>query len=348
MWTRRQALGAMAASAASLAFRGQDATRSKMTVGDFSYVARRRLDRDRPDGGLNDPIAFLEHVRALGAGGIQAPLGVRDAAYAAKLRALAEQDGLLVQGSIGLPWRSEDLDRFEAQVRTAKACGDGVLRTVCLGGRRYESFDSLRAWEDFAARSLEALRRAEPVLARHKVRMAFENHKDWRVPEMIPLLKKLSSEWIGAWVDFGNNHALLEDDHDVVDALAPWAFAAHVKDMAAAEYADGILVADVALGKGAHDLPRMIAALRKANPKIEFCLEAAVRDPLKVPCFTPRYWATLPDVPGSDLARALRRARLPLREPLPQVDALPLEERARLEDARVKASVDHARTRLGV
>jgi hypothetical protein len=43
---------------------------------------------------------------------------------------------------------------------------------------------------------------AEPILRKHKVKLAVENHKDWRAPELASALKQLNSEWIGVTLDF--------------------------------------------------------------------------------------------------------------------------------------------------
>ena len=86
--------------------------------------------------------------------------------------------------------------------------------------------------------------------------------------------------------------ALLELPAEVVEALAPRAFTMHLKDMGVEEYADGFLLAEVPLGEGLLDLKKVIATLRKANPKVRLNLEMITRDPLKVPYKTDHYWIT--------------------------------------------------------
>ena len=306
--------------------------------------------RQRQDAAISDPLKLLELARELGAGGIQTTLGGLDAARGAELRAKAETHGLWIEGSEALPRRPEDVERFDAAVRGVKAAGATVFRTVLLGGRRYETFDGEAAWEKFQADAFAWLRLAQPVLERHGVTAAFENHKDFRVAELLPFLKRLGSERIAVCVDFANNFTLLEDNAEVVEALAPVSAGAHVKDMALGEYADGFLAADVPLGRGIHDLPRMIGALRKARPSGRLCLEMSTRDPLKVPVFTEKYWATLKGVPGSDLARALKlvRERGVAREKLPVVDALPPAEKVKLEEEAVRVSLAYAAEKLGI
>jgi sugar phosphate isomerase/epimerase len=148
-------------------------------------------------------------------------------------------------------------------------------------------------------------------------------------------------------VDTGNNLALLEDPVEVVETLAPWAYSVHLKDMGVAEYDDGFLLAEVPFGEGILDLPKIIGILRKARPEVRFNLEMITRDPLKVPCLTPRYWATLADVPGRDLARTLALVRKSKRA-LPAVTSLPREQQLALEEDNVRKCLAYAGDHLGL
>ncbi len=102
--------------------------------------------------------------------------------------------------------------------------------------------------------------------------------------------------------------------------------------------------ADVPLGQGLLDLHRIVHVLRKAKPEIQFSLEMATRDALKVPCLTEKYWVTFIDVPGSDLARTLRYVRTNSSQGrLQKVNHLPLNELVKLEEANVKKCLAFAK-----
>src|SRR5262249_41451843 len=62
-------------------------------------------------------------------------------------------------------------------------------------------------------------------------------------------------------------------------------------------------------GDGFLDMPKIVAAVRKAKPKVRLNLEMITRDPLRVPCLTSKFWATMPTVPAPELADALARVR---------------------------------------
>src|SRR5215475_608337 len=143
--------------------------------------------------------------------------------------------------------------------------------------------------------------------------------QDWRSAELIELLREVKSPHIGACVDTGNSIALLEPPEETVDALAPFAFTTHLKDMGVEESADGFLLSEVPLGSGFLDLPRVLRTLRQANPAIRFNLEMITRDPLRIPCLSRGYWATLEDVPARRLAEMLTYVRTnAAREHLPR------------------------------
>jgi len=301
-----------------------------------------------PHHDLFEPLAFLEHCRQLGAGGIQVPLGIRDGEYARGLRRRAAQHGMFVEAIVEPPRGRADVERFSAVMRTAAEAGARAACTVLFPGRRYEEFDSPEQFRRCDEQALRAAELAAPVAEKYGVPLAVENHKDHLVRERLELLKRITSQWVGMCVDVGNNIALLEDPIEVIEAFAPWAFAVHLKDHAVQESADGFLLADVPLGKGFLDLKKVVAILRKARPEIRFSLEVITRDPLYVPCLTEKYWTTLAAVSGRELARAMRLVRKHRAETLPTIRALPREEQVAIEDANLKASLAYARDELGI
>jgi 3-oxoisoapionate decarboxylase len=352
---RRELLSFLAASGcataagwAGKALGAATSTRTTAGVVIYCFGLRREAERRRdPGADLFEPLSFLEHCRGLGAGGIQVPLGARDAEYAARLRRRAEEEGMFVEGIVNPPRDAADLDRFDAQMRTAALAGAQVVRTVILPGRRYEFFESAEQFRQYDLQARKSVELAAPVARRHRVRLAIENHKDHRIAERIALLEHIGSEWVGACVDLGNDISLLEDPIESVRAYAPWAMSVHLKDQAVAEYDDGFLLADVPLGQGFLDLKTMVSLLREAKPEVRFVLEIITRDPLRMPCLTETYWATLAEVPGRDLARTLRMVRRHAAESLPRVSTLSAEERVAREHRNVVESLAFAREEIG-
>jgi sugar phosphate isomerase/epimerase len=309
----------------------------RMGIGQHSYGFRH----------FDDPLSFLEHARSLGAGGIQTALGVRDEAYCDGFRSKLDAGKLYLEGSIALPRKEGEVDRFAQEVRTLKSCGASVFRTVLMGGRRYEVFESAEGFRSFREQAKSALSWIRPVLEKHDVRAAVENHKDLRSGELLELLQAIGCPMIGVCVDIGNNIALLEPPDETVERLAPHAFSTHIKDMGLEEYPDGFLLSEVPLGTGVLDLPGIVAGLRKFRPEIRLNLEMMTRDPLRIPCLTPKYWATASEMPAERLAEMLRWVRAKVsRTPLERVSHLPKEEQLARENENVKLCLKYAEAKL--
>ena len=295
------------------------------------------------DEGFSNPRVFFDYCRQLGAAGIQTSLTGLGVQGAEQLRADAAAAGMYVEGIVALPRDEGDVARFAAELRIAELCGAKVVRTVMLSGRRYETFDSLAAFQAFAKEGFRRLEWAKGAVEKQSVSLAVENHKDWRVEELLDILRRIDCPLIGVCVDTGNSIALLEEPHAVVDAYAPVAFTTHFKDMAVQEYANGFLLSEVPLGQGFLDLKRIVKSLRGARPEVRLNLEMITRDPLRVPCLAEKYWATFDQLPGSELAAALRDVRAHAStQGLPEIQSKSLEERLRYEDDNVRASLAFA------
>jgi 3-oxoisoapionate decarboxylase len=188
---------------------------------------------------------------------------------------------------------------------------------------------------------------ARPAVEKYEMRMAVENHKDLQAPELVEMIAKLDSPLIGVCIDLGNNVALLETPQETVDLLVPHVLTTHVKDMGVEEYADGFLLSEVPLGTGFLDLAKIVATVRKVRPDVRLNLEMITRDPLKIPCLAPKYWATLESVPGRRLAAMIVLVRAKAgKKPLPRVHDLSKQEQLQREDENVRQSLRYAKEHL--
>ena len=299
--------------------------------------------------GFFNAIDLLDHCRELGGAGVQVVVRNWTPDFTRKVKSRLDKTGMYLEGSVALPKTSDDKSRFEEDVKCARDAGAEVIRTVCLSGRRYENFHSLREFQEFRKNSVASLQMAEPVMAKYRMKLAIENHKDWRARELADVLKEIGSEWTGVTVDFGNSISLMEDPIDVVNTLGPYIFSTHVKDMAVQEYDEGFLLSEVPLGQGFLNLRKMCDICREHNPKVNFNLEMITRDPLKIPCLTEEYWSTFTSVDGKELARTLRmvREKRPAL-PLPEISGLTAEEQLAVEEKNIVACLEYSRSALGM
>ncbi len=107
-----------------------------------------------------------------------------------------KQQHLFIDRIVNPPKDKADLGRFEAEIRTAAEVGALAVRTVIMPGRRYEQFRSLAEFKEFETRGRLMLERAAPIVTKHRVRWAVENHKDQRIDERPAIYKQLSCEFI--------------------------------------------------------------------------------------------------------------------------------------------------------
>lgn len=283
-----------------------------------------------------DTLAFLERCHALGASGVQAHIN----GDLGKLRARAEELGMWVEGMVSA--RTSTPEQFESAIRDAEAADSFVARDGMLSGRRYESFTSLHEWNAWRKETFALLDRIVPLLEKHKFTLAIENHKDWTAEEYVDMFERYSSEYFGACIDFGNNISLLDDPMELIEAAAPYVKATHIKDIGVMPARNGFDMSEVPLGSGILDLPRMIAILQEANPRVRFSLEMITRDPLNVPCLVDGYWTTFPERKGRYLARALRYVSEHRSDALPAISNLAPAEQARIEEGNIRACFAYA------
>ncbi len=336
--TRRNFLEAVPAAVALTTLAGQEKTGAGQEKAGMGIAWTSYLTAAKP----KDTLDFLMRCHALGAAGIQAPLH----ADLRQLRAQAEQLGMYLEGMVQLP-RNGQTSAFEKSIQDAKDAGAQCVRAAALSGRRYESFASLADWRKFVGDSRQSIEAALPILEKYKMPLALENHKDWTADQLVELMKSHSTEYLGVCLDFGNNIALLDDPLNVVEMLAPFTIATHVKDMAVAWYDDGFLLSEVVLGQGFLDLPRMLRLIRQSRPATRFSLEMITRDPLQVPCLTEKYWVTFPDRNGVFLARTMQLVqRYKSAKPLPSISGLSPEAQLQAEQENVQASMEYARKKL--
>ena len=301
---------------------------------------------DGVPGMRDDPVRYLEYLRSLGAGGIQHAVSTDLPRFKSRLDEL----GMWYEGEARLPARlSDDLADFEQSCKNSAFLGATVMRAVSRppagsSGRRYESFTSYeqyKAWEKEANAIVE---KCLPIAERHKVAIALENHKDRTAEEHAAFLKRVSSEYLGALVDPGNNMALMEDVGETLALIGPYAKACSLKDMGVAPYDQGFLLSEVRFGTGSFDQKGVFDTLRRYNPKILPTTELITRDPLRVPMLADDYYRSLPARRAKrDSWMAMVRAK---QTKLPTVAELTPAQRLQAEEDNNRSVMDWGRQNL--
>ena len=346
--TRRELFAAAAAVPAVLS-RGLAAEKTNLTLGGAPTGFGLHLRAARAAG---EPADLVDLCHYLGLGGVETRLPAMDADAVKALRQKTEAYRMRLILDTPLPRDANDVARFDAAVKACKDAGAYSLHAA-MTQRRYEEFDTFAAFKAKFEQCQRQIELAEPVLRKHQLRLGIENHKGWRSAEQAAWMKRVGSEWVGVHLDFGNNISLCELPEETLENLAPYAIACHIKDMGVQEYADGFLLSEVPLGEGVVDLAHWVQTLRARHSDIAFDLETITRDPLKIPVYTDKYWATFDDayspLPGRDLARVLELVRRnPPKSPLPHTTGLSLADQAKLEDENNGKSIEYARAKLAL
>lgn len=295
----------------------------------------------------NKPFDFVEHCHNLGFGVVETRLDLNNPDAIKEFRQKIEAYHMRSILDVPLPRDESGVAAFDIAIKGAKEAGARSLHTA-LTQRRYEQFDALDAFKKDFERCQKTIALAEPVLRKYRVPLGIENHKGWRAAEQAAWLKRVGSEWVGVHLDFGNNVSLCEDPAETMRILQPYTISCHIKDMAVEPYEDGFLLSEVPLGEGFLDIKGMVASLKKKDPNMPFDLEMITRDPLKIPVFTDKYWATFDDtyspLPGRDLAKVLEivHKNRP-KSPLPRTTGMSTEAQLKLEDENLTKSINYAR-----
>ena len=120
----------------------------------------------------------------------------------------------------------------------------------------------------------KALRRLAPVAEAAGVRLAVENHADYRGYELAAVLEGVGSPAVGARLDTANPYAVIEEPLAAAEALAPYTVATHIKDLVVeAEPGNrgltpgGLLgLRHCPLGQGHVDIPAIVKLLAEKSP----------------------------------------------------------------------------------
>src|SRR5262245_42947167 len=135
---RRQAMGAIAAGVAFAGLatspcQAEAAPLEKTTLGLVIYdcaLRRKMLAEQDAKVDLFEPLTFLKHCQSVGAGGMQANLGVLKAEQVRDLRKYADEHQLFIDGIVNPPKDEADLDRFTAEIKSCAEIGALAVRTV--------------------------------------------------------------------------------------------------------------------------------------------------------------------------------------------------------------------------
>ncbi len=198
-----------------------------------------------------------------------------------RLRRLIEDchfEALVSAGAIAPP--GEPLDAVAESVLpvldVAAFLGARVCRVI-TGWFREAAFDPARAIE----RTVAALRYFEPRARERGVRLALENHSDFRLAELRAVFDAVSSEWVGLTFDPQNCAKVCDDPLAVCASLLPRIFATHLRDHRSESVFEpgrtaryGVKLINCPLGRGIVPVREALRALADGRPDAPWIVES--------------------------------------------------------------------------
>ncbi|MGL5123604.1 MAG: sugar phosphate isomerase/epimerase family protein [Fusobacteriaceae bacterium] len=247
-----------------------------------------------------DVFGFIEKASELGLDGVQinvvpdfnlhevwGTLGGNSPEHLQKIKKHLEKYNLYVE----LDSRNLDVNHLKELVLIASFLGAEVIRSYIpvkqkkipqgqSGAEGIYDFAKVRQVFDVSVYedSLKNLLDILPFLKKYRIKLALENHEYETSEELIKVIKKINSPWIGLNFDFGNSMMAWEEPLNAAKNMLPYSFTTHFKDHIIIEDKNdkyNFVVCGVPLGEGNIDLDSLYklmletSSLTKVN--IEIC-----------------------------------------------------------------------------
>lgn len=217
-----------------------------------------------------DLFRFMDRVTELKLDGIQIDpmhLEKTDDAYLDEIVAYAKERNLYIEyGTTGI-----EAGHLLEQLRIAHKLGSPILRTY-IGFNPREVADVKKEVEY----ALTQLDRVKECAKEYNIKIAIENHCDLKTKELLDLVQRADSPYIGVCVDLGNFMIHLENPTESVKLLAPYIYSTHFKDYASEMMNWGFKTFGVPLGQGNIDLQAILDILVNESKLDRIMLELPV------------------------------------------------------------------------
>jgi len=209
--------------------------------------------------GEMDIFGFIERCASFELDGVQLNMGQlgpflrADSDRVRQVREMTAALGMFVE----VDTRGTDPAHLTAMLRLCNDLGADVLRTYasCSGDLAQE-----------LAQAGDHLCAVVPMCQDLGVRIALENHEYETSRQILEILRRVDSDWVGTHVDIGNSMMVWEEPTAAVAAMAPLAVSTHFKDHIVI-VEDGVpLVVGVTLGRGSIDCGECFRILAEQSP----------------------------------------------------------------------------------
>lgn len=254
-----------------------------MKPGIDSYCYHEALGRAQEGKGGMSIETFLQRARACGARGVSLETVFMPSLDRQFLHALRAQLDALALDRV-LAWGhpqglrggrdQEALKDLCAHIESAQIIGATTMRIV--GG----SFQTYPEPHEPQIQALTAmLTTAVQVARKYNIVMAYENHLDFRIDEVLRIVEAVDSPFLRVTFDSGNAFRVGDDPVEAARKIAPYVAATHIKDVVRGPQDAGRIVArwpSVPLGRGLVNIREVVRNLQGAGYQGLLCVEIDV------------------------------------------------------------------------
>ena len=231
-----------------------------------------------------DVFSFMEKAVELGLDGVQinivpdynldqqwGALGSNKPEHLRKIKEYLQKHNLYVE----LDTRNLEVDHLKEVILVANFLGAEVVRSyipvkkkasssnlATCGADGIHDYAKVKQKFDISVYddSLQNLYEIIPFLKKYRIKLALENHEYETSEELVKVIKKINSPWIGLNFDFGNSMMAWEEPLKAAENMLPFAYTTHFKDHIIIKDESeecGFLVCGVPLGEGNLELEKM-------------------------------------------------------------------------------------------
>lgn len=236
-----------------------------------------------------------------------------DAAHLAKVRASAQDKGIMIDAGTGCicptsksynKANGKAVDYLIQGLKVAQAVGATSMR--CFLGATEDRYDG-KGIEYHMENTIKVFKAARSVAQDTGVKIALENHAgDMQAWELKELIETAGKDYVGACLDTGNPIWCAEHPEVSLEVLAPYAVTTHCRDTAIWEHPRGCAAHWTALGEGSVDMVKIATLQKKLCPGTPLHLEIITgRPPRIVPYLEDSFWKGFPKAKATEFARFL-------------------------------------------
>ena len=235
-----------------------------------------------------------------------------DSSYLKEIKQEAQNRGIVIHtGTGGICPTSKSFkdkhgtaeEHLRLLIRVAKEVGASVAR--CYLGTMKDRHGK-GGIQNHITSTVQVLRKVKAVALNAGVKIAVENHAgDLHSRELVQLIERAGTEYVGATLDSGNATWTLEDPIDTLRNLAPYAISSGIRDSMVWKSKRGVKVQWTAMGEGCTDLDTFISEWKRLCPSLPMQLEIISGFAKEFPYLDPTFWPPYSTFLAEDFSRFL-------------------------------------------